>query len=117
MITRLMIEQQKLEKAEQEKDMLTQSSQVWTEMSVEGNVGASMLKGGPQEETDSESKVRYLISSKWWEKWRDFSNFNQDFLQASASILQSDEPIQSPSPSVTEDINFTQLIMNDGTSH
>jgi len=23
-----------------------------------------------------EEKVRYLISAKWWERWRDYTNFD-----------------------------------------
>ena len=58
---------------------MTQSSQVWTDMSEEVGLGSGALAQGGQPETQ-----RYLISSKWWEKWRDFSNFNTDFLQNSA---------------------------------
>lgn len=24
--------------------------------------------------------MRYLVSAKWWESWRDFTNFEQDYL-------------------------------------
>ena len=67
--------------------MLTQSSQLITEMSVDGNIGASMLQSGQDAEVEEDTKIRYLISSKWWEKWRDFTNFNQDFLQTSPTPI------------------------------
>lgn len=76
--------------------MLTQSSQVWTELSLDG----------AQKDNKQDSTVRYLISSKWWEKWRDFTNFNQDFLTGgvtAANLTTHDDQIQSG----YDDINIT----------
>jgi len=35
--------------------------------------------------------VRYLVSSKWWEKWRDYTNFDQDYLNGRRSMSQEIE--------------------------
>ena len=41
--------------------------------------------------------VRYLISAKWWERWRDFTTFDQDYLfgHCKESLISEDDYQQS----------------------
>ena len=79
---------------------MTQSSQVWTDLSEEVglNPGLAMRNDKMKQTTVMETQ-RYLISSKWWEKWRDFSNFNTDFLknigENNSLAAAEDEPSHS----------------------
>ena len=60
-------------------------SQVVTEVSAEGAGSTPALEQLNHEDV----MIRYLISSKWWERWRDFTNFDQDFLFGQGDALQS----------------------------
>ena len=38
-----------------------------------------------------DENIRYLISSKWWEKWKDYANFNSDFLENNENPQKDDD--------------------------
>ena len=69
-----------------------------------------------REKKDKEESelVRYLLSAKWWEKWRDFANFSTDFLKRQVQekrISEAGESINaSPSPSVCGESIFSSPI-------
>ena len=99
---------------EEEMVSMTQSSQVWTDLSEEVglNSGLAMRNEKIKEASIMETQ-RYLISSKWWEKWRDFSNFNTYFLKnigENNSLAAADDEL---SHGQQDDYNFTQLALTD----
>ena len=70
---------------------------------------------GIREKKDKEESelVRYLLSAKWWEKWRDFANFSTDFLKRQVQekrVSEAGESFASPSPSVCGESIFSSPI-------
>ena len=79
-IQRLMLQQHRKQLQEEEINNQTESSQVWTDLSGEVGLSPALIMPNNQTATVQETQ-RYLISSKWWEQWRDFSNYNADFIE------------------------------------
>ena len=47
--------------------------------------------------------MRYLIQSKWWQQWCDYSNFNQD-------VTTNFDDLSC------KELNLTQMVMNEETT-
>ena len=51
-----------------------------TELSAEGALSETINENEEAVLQDENLMVRFLISARWWERWRDFTNFDQNFL-------------------------------------
>ena len=73
-----------------------------TELSAEGALSETINEDEQALMQDEDLLVRYLISAKWWERWRDFTNFDQDFLFGSDEELIAKIKFP-PTPEVDEE--------------